>query len=369
MDLYHVSFPGLGINDLPINRIAFSFEIGGNEFNIYWYGIIIAFAFLLCIILASKQSPKFGIKSDDIVDTFLWVIVLGLVGARLYYVAFSWDDFSGDFLKIFHTRDGGLAFYGGVIGGMIGIYIISKLKKINFIYLLDFFAVYLPLGQAIGRWGNFFNQEAFGTNTMLPWGMFSEGTYSYLSKLGVGYAPLTPVHPTFLYESIANFIIFFVLLKVRSKSKNTGKVVGLYFILYGIVRFFVEGIRTDPLYIGNTEIRVSQALSLVLVVLGIILIALAKKNTFSKNIPSIESEVDDAENSNQAMDDLSVESTDDSGENTTEEDTTEEDTAAEEMGDKSSQDIIKEPEENILGETENIEKNSESSESDTKIDE
>ncbi|NLZ71582.1 MAG: prolipoprotein diacylglyceryl transferase, partial [Clostridiaceae bacterium] len=226
-----------------------------------------------------------------------------------------------------------------------------------------------PLGQAIGRWGNFFNQEAFGTNTMLPWGMFSEGTYSYLSKLGVGYAPLTPVHPTFLYESIANFIIFFVLLKVRSKSKNTGKVVGLYFILYGIVRFFVEGIRTDPLYIGNTEIRVTQALSLVLVVLGIILIALAKKNTFSKNIPSIESEVDDAENSNQAMDDLSVESTDDSGENTTEEDTTEEDTAAEEMGDKSSQDIIKEPEENILGETENIEKNSESSESDTKIDE
>ena len=182
MDLFHVSFPGLGIYDLQVNRIAFSFEIGGTEINIYWYGILIAIAFLIGIILAVRQAPQFGLKGDDVIDILLWVIILSLVGARLYYVIFSWEDFSGNLLKIFQTRDGGLAFYGGVIGGVLGVFIGSKLKKINLMYLLDFFAVYLPLGQAIGRWGNFFNQEAFGTNTMLPWGMFSEGTYQHLAK-------------------------------------------------------------------------------------------------------------------------------------------------------------------------------------------
>ena len=296
MDLFHVSFPGLGIYDLQVNRIAFSFEIGGTEINIYWYGILIAIAFLIGIVLAVRQAPQFGLKGDDVIDILLWVIILSLVGARLYYVIFSWEDFSGNLLKIFQTRDGGLAFYGGVIGGVLGVFIGSKLKKINLMYLLDFFAVYLPLGQAIGRWGNFFNQEAFGTNTILPWGMFSEGTYQHLANLGEGYAPLTPVHPTFLYESIANIIIFVILYHIRSKSKEskeTGRVTGFYFVLYGLVRFFVEGLRTDSLYIGQTSIRVSQLLSLILVFVGIALIVLAKRNTFSKDIPVVVLDTDE----------------------------------------------------------------------------
>ena len=296
MDLFHVSFPGLGIYDLQVNRIAFSFEIGGTEINIYWYGILIAIAFLIGIILAVRQAPQFGLKGDDVIDILLWVIILSLVGARLYYVIFSWEYFSGNLLKIFQTRDGGLAFYGGVIGGVLGVFIGSKLKKINLMYLLDFFAVYLPLGQAIGRWGNFFNQEAFGTNTMLPWGMFSEGTYQHLANLGEGYASLTPVHPTFLYESIANIIIFVILYHIRSKSKEskeTGRVTGFYFVLYGLVRFFVEGLRTDSLYIGQTSIRVSQLLSLILVFVGIALIVLAKRNTFSKDIPVVVLDTDE----------------------------------------------------------------------------
>lgn len=280
MQAFHVSFPGLGIRDLPINRVAFSFELGGSEFNIYWYGIIIALAFLVCLLLIMREAPKHGLKKDDMVDMFIWIIILGLIGARLYYVAFSWDEFASDPLKIFQTRYGGLAFYGGLIGGLLGVVITSKLKKIDLLYLVDFCAVYVPLGQAIGRWGNFVNQEAFGTNTDLPWGMFSEQTYSYLNQFGQQYAPMSPVHPTFLYESLANIVIFLILHKFRKKSEKNGQVVGLYLILYGLVRFLVEGLRTDSLYVGNSGIRVSQALSLVFILLGLVLEFLAAKEFF-----------------------------------------------------------------------------------------
>lgn len=284
MSEFHVSFPGLGIDSLTVDRIAFSINFGGREIDIYWYGIIIAVAFLIGIILATKQAPQFGIKSDDVIDTLLWIIVAAFIGARLYYVIFSWDQFSDDILKIFHMRDGGLAFYGGLIGGIIAVVISSKIKKINVIHLIDFLVVYVPLGQAIGRWGNFINQEAFGRNTDLPWGMFSEQTYKYLSQFGNEYAPLSPVHPTFLYESIANLIIFAILYKVRAKSKKTGKTLAWYLILYGIVRFIVEGLRTDSLYIANTSIRASQALSFVFVIIGVIILILAKKKTFNSKI-------------------------------------------------------------------------------------
>lgn len=281
MSEFRVSFPGLGIESLTIDRIAFSINMGGQSIDIYWYGIIIAAAFLVCIILATKQAPKHGIKSDDVVDTLLWIIIVAFVGARLYYVIFSWDQFSNNLLGVFQVRDGGLAFYGGLIGGIITVVISAKLKKINVIHFIDFLAVYVPLGQAIGRWGNFINQEAFGSNTDLPWGMFSEQTYNYLSKFGTDYAPMSPVHPTFLYESIANLIIFGILFKVRAKSKETGKTFAWYLILYGLTRFIVEGLRTDSLYIGDTSIRVSQALSFVFIIAGTIILLLAKKKVFN----------------------------------------------------------------------------------------
>ncbi len=280
MSEYHVSFPGLGLNDIAIDRIAFTFDIAGRQFSIYWYGLIIAFSFLLCIFLSSKEAPKHGIKSDDVIDTFLWIIILGLVGARLYYVIFSWDYFKDDLMEIFQTRNGGLAFYGGLIGGGIAVLISAKSKKINLMRFIDFFAVYVPLGQGIGRWGNFVNQEAFGKNTDMPWGMWSERTYEYLSQFGSQYAPMSPVHPTFLYEFIANMIIFVILYRARKNNTKNGKIFGLYLVLYGIVRFVVEGLRTDSLYIGNSSIRISQALSLLFVIGGAIILYLSSRGKF-----------------------------------------------------------------------------------------
>ena len=203
--MYNVSFPGLGIENLEINRIVFS--IG--DFHLYWYGLLITVAVLVTMLLASRKAPDYGIKSDDIFDYFLALIPMMLIFARLYYVIFSWDDYKDNLLSILDTRSGGLAFYGGVIGGLIAFILVSKFKKIRISHALDFLVVYVPLGQAIGRWGNFFNQEAFGTNTTLPWGMISEGTTRYLQGLGdVTLDPNMPVHPTFLYEFIGNLIIF-----------------------------------------------------------------------------------------------------------------------------------------------------------------
>ncbi|NLB08592.1 MAG: prolipoprotein diacylglyceryl transferase, partial [Clostridiales bacterium] len=170
---YLVDFPGLGIFDLPINRSVVSFELFGRHISIYWYGVIIALAFLLCIFLSMKQAKQFGMTSDQIADYFLLIIPLGMLGARLYYVVFQRDTTGCSLKNIFDTRSGGLAFYGGVIGGILAIIIMAKFKKHKLSRIFDFFVVYLPLGQAIGRWGNFFNQEAFGVNTNLPWGMYS----------------------------------------------------------------------------------------------------------------------------------------------------------------------------------------------------
>lgn len=271
---YHVSFPRLGIHDLSINRIAFQFSLFGRQFTVFWYGLIFALAMVLCIVLAMRHAKRYQLTGDDILDTFLWMIPLILVGSRLYYVVFEWDQFKGNWRSIADFRQGGLAFYGGVIGGILAIMITAKLKRIKLHRLLDFFAVYVPLGQAIGRWGNFFNQEAFGSNTSLPWGMISEGTRQGLAALNrdltnplPGLNPDLPVHPTFLYEFIANIIIFVVLIFVRRRSSRPWVTVHTYFLLYGFVRFFVEGIRTDSLKfkLFSCDLRVSQVLSAAMV--------------------------------------------------------------------------------------------------------
>lgn len=273
-----VSFPGLGINNLEINRIAFQFNLFGHEVAIYWYGLLIAMAFLLTMILAIKQARKHDLTGDDIVDFFLILIPSAIIGARLYYVAFEWSEFSSDWLKILDLRSGGLAFYGGVIGAIIGIWLMAMYKRIRLSKILDYLTPYLPLGHAIGRWGNFFNQEAFGTNTDLPWGMISNGTSAYLSRINPdpskalpGLDPSLPVHPTFLYEFVANILIFVILIFVRRRSKQPLTTLASYFLLYGIVRFFVEGIRTDSLYTGS-GIRISQLLSVIMVGFGILVI-------------------------------------------------------------------------------------------------
>ncbi|HHY24894.1 MAG TPA: prolipoprotein diacylglyceryl transferase [Clostridiaceae bacterium] len=259
-----IEFPGLWDLKIPVSREAFK------VFNIpiYWYGIIIAFAFLLAVLLATKQSSKYGIDPDNFIDLVLFLTPASIIGARLYYVAFSWEDFQGNFLDIINTRKGGLAIYGGIIAGLITTLIFAKVKKINVLELFDFGIPYLPMAQAIGRWGNFINQEAYGINTNLPWGMTSESIRSELTRnaqklaeMGIIIDPSKPVHPTFLYESLWDLGVFLVLIWHRKRKKVSGEVLFLYMILYGIGRAWIEGLRTDSLMIGSR--RISQLLSIV----------------------------------------------------------------------------------------------------------
>jgi len=272
-----VTFPGLGIH-LNVNPIAFT--IGSIE--VYWYGILIALALVISVVLAVKQSKKLNFPEGLVYDTILMIIPCAIIGARLYFVACNWDYYGQDLRRIFDVRSGGLAIYGGVIMVFLGGLVMCRVRKIPFRELADYCVVYLPLGQAIGRWGNFFNQEAFGTTTNLPWGMTSSTVEIYLKNYCPTLVSTMPVHPTFLYESIADLIIFFILLYVRKHSKVPFETSCTYFALYGTARFFIEGLRTDSLYIGSTGIRTSQLLSLVFVVAALIYIAVARYKRIEK---------------------------------------------------------------------------------------
>ena len=256
-----VTFPKLGL-EFFINSTAFS--IG--SFEVKWYGVIIATGLMLAVFYGLKRAPYFGVDPDKLLDAIIVGVLCAVVGARLYYVAFTWDYFKDDPLRIitdFH--EGGLAIYGGIIGGLIGGGIVAKVRKINVFACLDLAALGFLIGQGIGRWGNFTNQEAFGTPTDLPWGMVSANTGNIA------------VHPCFLYESLW-CLLGFVLLHFFSKKfvKFKGQIFLIYLVWYGLERTFVEGLRTDSLYLpfsiaGYTP-RVSQLLSALLVVAGVVLL-------------------------------------------------------------------------------------------------
>ena len=277
IDFVEVRFPGLGI-DLNINPVAF--RIGSVE--VYWYGLLIAAALVISVILAVKQSKKLNFPEGLVYDTILMIIPCAIIGARAYFVACNWDYYKQDWKSVFDVRNGGLAIYGGVILVFIGGLVMCYIRKIPFRELADYCVVYLPLGQAIGRWGNFFNQECFGTTTNLPWGMTSSTVEQYLGQYCPNLVSTMPVHPTFLYESLADLAIFFILLYVRKHSKIPFGTSCAYFALYGTARFFIEGLRTDSLYLGHTSIRISQLLSLVFVVAALLYIAVARTRRFEK---------------------------------------------------------------------------------------
>lgn len=257
MDL---QFPGLWGLELELRRWAFKvFDI-----PIYWYGIIIALAFLVAVVLAVRSSKKFGIEPDNILDLVLFAAPAAIISARLFYVIFSWDQFKDNLVEIFLTRNGGLAIYGGVIGALLVALLYAKKKKMSFLHLTDFTVPYLVLGQGIGRWGNFINQEAFGTMTSLPWRMNGSIPNEYLTNLQNNIdLSKWGVHPTFLYESLWDIAVFLFLIFYRKRKKMEGEVLFLYLMLYGAGRFFIEGLRTDSLMLGS--LRVSQLLSLLLV--------------------------------------------------------------------------------------------------------
>ena len=281
----HVYFDGLGIDfDLP----SVAFSIFGYE--IHWYGIIIAFGFALAVLYGGRMAYKWKMSLDGMTDVLIWGTLFGIICARLYYVAFEWDYYATHLNEIIAIWNGGIAIYGGIIGALIGAAIGCKIGKINFLNLLDLGALGLLIGQGIGRWGNFFNQEAFGANTDTAlFRMWSskihdtlEVSASTLAEKGMSVDPNTAVHPTFLYESLCTLTVFIILLLVRSKSTHKYEVVSMYMVGYGIARFFLEGLRTDSLYIAGTTIRTSQLLSLILVVAGLVIIIVSRYNNFAR---------------------------------------------------------------------------------------
>ncbi|EFB75911.1 prolipoprotein diacylglyceryl transferase [Subdoligranulum variabile] len=256
--VYHVQFPGLGL-EFTINRVALS--IGG--FNIYWYGVIIAVGMLLALLYAFRNAPDFGIDSDRLVDVVAIGTVMAIVCARIYYVAMAPFQYQS-LWEMVDIRLGGIAIYGAVIGAFVFGGLAAKWRKVPLLPLFDLVALGFLIGQGIGRWGNFVNQEAFGTNTTLPWGMYSEGTKAYLQSVQVTLpAGMTvdhsmPVHPTFLYESIWCLVGFLALALYVKHRKFHGQIFLLYAIWYGLGRGWIEGLRTDSLLIGNTGLRASQ---------------------------------------------------------------------------------------------------------------
>jgi phosphatidylglycerol:prolipoprotein diacylglycerol transferase len=289
-----VEFPGLWELKFTVNRVAF--EVFGME--IYWYGIIIAAAFLTAVLLGMRDSKKYGLEPDNVIDLILIAAPVAIICARLYYVIFSWSDFKGNIVEVFNIRSGGLAIYGGIIGGIAAAYFYAKRKKIGVLRLFDFGAPYLPLAQAIGRWGNFINQEAYGANTTLPWGMTSDtikqdifNNIDVLKSRGIIVDPNLPVHPTFLYESLWNFALFFLLIWYRKRKKLEGEVFFLYMALYGVGRFLIEGLRTDSLMLGS--FRISQILAAMLAVFFGIVFYVRRKRASRKASEDVEAGTSD----------------------------------------------------------------------------
>ncbi len=267
MTVHTISFPNIGIENLQIDRVAF--RIFGRE--IYWYGLLIVFSIVLAFLYVQWRARAEGIKSDDIYDLAIWVVLAGIVGARAYYVLTSLDKYD-NILDAFKIWEGGLGFYGCVIGGTIAVVLFARFKKLKFSVLADMIAPTLLLAQAIGRWGNFFNAEAFGSVTQ--WDFF--GHISDISGSvhlpWIMYIGGTPVQPTFLYECVWDLCGFALLSVFYRKKKFNGQIALSYLVWYGFARMLIEGFRTDSLYVG--PIRISQLVGALSAVGGMILMIL-----------------------------------------------------------------------------------------------
>ena len=284
-----VSFPGLGIGEFKVNSEAFRLPIGENGHPIMWYGIIIALTMVIGFAVSHSKAKFEGISSDSVFDLAIYLIIFCVIGARLYYVLSKPSEYHS-FMDVIAIWNGGLGIYGGIIAGALTILVFSKITKIKTAKLLDVAAPGLIIGQAIGRWGNFFNVEAYGSVTKLPWRMCSPTIANWLSKNSLidstQYGEIINgtlgVHPTFLYESLWNILGFILIMKFYKKKKFDGQMVLFYAVWYGFGRFFIEGLRTDSLYLlegvfGKT-IRVSQLVAAICVIVGAaLLITLTKK--------------------------------------------------------------------------------------------
>lgn len=247
-----ISFPLLG--DWSIDPSA-SFTLFGRTF--YWYGVIIAVGFILAMLYCARHCRRCGIEPDTLYDFLIWMIPIAIIGARLYYVIFQWGDYRAHPIDALKIWEGGLAIYGGVIAGLLTGIVWCRKKKIPFGAMADVCAPGLLIGQCIGRWGNFVNGEAHGGPTTLPWGMTIDGQ--------------SMVHPTFLYESLWNLAGFVLLHFYSKKRRFKGEIALLYAAWYGAGRAWIEGLRTDSLYIGS--VRVSQLLAIISCIAAIAVLA------------------------------------------------------------------------------------------------
>lgn len=256
----HVEFPGFGWS-FDINSTVFS--IG--SFEIKWYGLLIATGFLLAVLYAMFMCKKMNINRSRLLDTIIVGLIAGVIGARLYYVVFyPGDKFVKDPLSIFYIHEGGLGIYGGIIGALLIGGLFAKFRKLNVFAVLDIGVLGFLIGQAIGRWGNFVNQEAFGGPTSMPWGMVSQNTLAVSPD---------PVHPCFFYESMWCILGFILLHIFTTKFRRfDGQTFLLYLIWYGTGRFFIEALRTDSLYVPGIPLKVSQLVAVVTVLAGVVLL-------------------------------------------------------------------------------------------------
>ena len=280
-----ISFPGLGIGPFSIDPVVF--KVFG--LTVRWYGLLICIGMVLAILYIISRTKYEKIKTDDFVDIAIFTIIFGVVGARIYYVLFKLDNYivKGDFFaslkKMVAIWEGGIAIYGALIAGFLTILVMCRIKKLRLAAVLDAVAPGVMIGQIIGRWGNFVNMEAFGTKTDLPWRM-------YLSSDGICH------HPTFLYESLWNLIGFILIAVFYKKKKFHGNVFLFYMTWYGFGRMFIEGLRTDSLYVLGTGIRISQVVAFVTFAVGLVLLIVnyvkVKKNDLKLASPYL-TEVED----------------------------------------------------------------------------
>lgn len=264
-----IAFPHLHI---LFSHVGKHLTIG--NFNIAFYGIVIAIGMVFAFIFIMKEAKRVGYKQDDFMDMFIFGIIFGVIGARIYYVIFSWDMYKDNPIQIFNIRGGGLAIYGGIISGLITVIVMCHMKKLSFWKSADIICFGVLIGQIFGRWGNFFNREAFGRYTDClfamqipvnavnrPQDITTEMMNNLVTRNGI---ECIQVHPTFLYESVMNICIFFFLLWYRKRKKFDGEVFLWYMALYGLGRSFIERLRTDQLRIAGTAIPVSQLLGILL---------------------------------------------------------------------------------------------------------
>lgn len=277
----NINFPHLGIY---LENVGKSISIFG--FEIAFYGITIAAAMLAGLWIAMRTAKKTGQNPDLYFDMGMLAIFCALIGARAYYVVFAWENYKNNLLEIFNLRHGGLAIYGGVIGGAVAVYMFARMKKQKFLQLADTASVGLVLGQIIGRWGNFFNREAFGgyTDNLFAMQLPLDAVYSWdvtpemMENLRIaGGVQYIQVHPTFLYESLWNLMVLVLLAVYTKRKKFDGEVFCLYLLGYGLGRAWIEGLRTDQLWIPGTEIPVSQVLAVVLVVVSAAIITVKRR--------------------------------------------------------------------------------------------